>query len=167
MWNCPYKSVFLNFFCPSDPWTEYRIWLKAFTWKNEGLPSTQYPLLTDVIGPPSPLITNFTCTDDTTLFLEWRDPWLAQPAAVTSSRTGTPPPAAAAVTSLAVTSSRTGTPASAARHDSYVVYYREDRDLDFAEVRVENRTGEVYTVSFRANVLYTAKRIFITVLEFF
>jgi hypothetical protein len=47
-----------------------------------------------------------------------------------------------------VTSSRTGTPAAAARHDSYVVYYREDRDLDFAEVRVENRTGEVYTVSF-------------------
>jgi hypothetical protein len=123
-----------------------------------------------VIGPPPPLITNFTCTDDTTLFLEWRDPWLAQPAAavtspaaVTSSRTGTPPPAAAAVTSpagAAVTSSRTGTPAAAGRHDSYVVYYREDRDLDFAEVRVENRTGEVYTVSFRANV-YTAKRIFL------
>jgi hypothetical protein len=113
-----------------------------------------------VIGPPPPLITNFTCTDDTTLFLEWRDPWLAQPAAavtspaaVTSSRTGTLLPAAAAVTS-----SRTGTPAPH-RHDSYVVYYREDRDLDFAEVRVENRTGEVYTVSFRANV-YTAKRIF-------
>ena len=49
----------------------YRLWLKAFTWKNEGSPSQQLSLMTDVSGPPSPVITNLTCEDASTLHLEW------------------------------------------------------------------------------------------------
>ena len=52
----------------------YRLWLKAFTRKNEGSPSQQLSLMTDVSGPASPLITNLTCEDATTLHLEWVSP---------------------------------------------------------------------------------------------
>ena len=52
----------------------YRLWLKAFTWKNEGSPSQQLSLMTDVSGPASPLITNLTCEDARTLHLEWVSP---------------------------------------------------------------------------------------------
>ena len=53
------------------PFTKYKLWLKAFTWKNEGSPSQQLSLTTDVSGPASPVITNLTCADATTLHLEW------------------------------------------------------------------------------------------------
>ena len=57
-----------------ESFTNYRIWLKAFTWKNEGSPSQQLSLTTDVSGPASPVITNLTCADATTLHLEWFSP---------------------------------------------------------------------------------------------
>ena len=52
----------------------YRLWLKAFTWKNEGSPSQQLSLMTDVSGPASPFITNLTCEDARSLHLEWVSP---------------------------------------------------------------------------------------------
>lgn len=62
-----YQSLFLVKawqFPFTESFTNYRIWLKAFTWKNEGSPSEQLSLKTDVAGPPSPLITNLTCADE-------------------------------------------------------------------------------------------------------
>ena len=62
-----YQSMFLVIawqFPFTESFTNYRIWLKAFTWKNEGSPSEQLSLKTDVAGPPSPLITNLTCADE-------------------------------------------------------------------------------------------------------
>ena len=50
------------------------MWLKAFTWKNEGSPSQQLSLMTDVTGPASPVISNLTCADDTSLHIEWVAP---------------------------------------------------------------------------------------------
>ena len=58
----------------SESFMNYRLWLKALTWKNEGSPSQQLSLMTDVSGPASPLITNLTCEDATTLHLEWVSP---------------------------------------------------------------------------------------------
>ena len=55
-------------------YSNYRLWLKAFTWKNEGSPSQQLSLVTDVTGPASPLVTNLTCADDTSIYLEWFTP---------------------------------------------------------------------------------------------
>lgn len=59
----------------SDPYTHYKFWIKAFTRKNEG-ESTSPPLaaLTDVFGPSAPMVTNLTCVDDTSIFLEWDRP---------------------------------------------------------------------------------------------
>eukprot|EP00090_Calanus_glacialis_P013507 TRINITY_DN22191_c0_g1_i1.p1 TRINITY_DN22191_c0_g1~~TRINITY_DN22191_c0_g1_i1.p1 ORF type:complete len:1215 (-),score=130.86 TRINITY_DN22191_c0_g1_i1:761-4405(-) len=57
-----------------ESYMSYRLWLKAFTWKNEGSPSQQLSLMTDVSGPASPLITNLTCEDARTLHLEWVSP---------------------------------------------------------------------------------------------
>ena len=37
----------------SESYSTYRVWLKAFTWKNEGSPSQQLSLVTDVTGPAS------------------------------------------------------------------------------------------------------------------
>ena len=57
------------------PYTKYKFWLKAFTWKNEGEPSNP-PLeaMTDVVGPSDPLFTNLTCKDGESLFLQWDPP---------------------------------------------------------------------------------------------
>ena len=56
------------------PFTKYKLWLKAFTWKNEGDPSDPFELVTDVDGPSAPIITNLTCHDEHSIFLEWERP---------------------------------------------------------------------------------------------
>ena len=42
--------------------------------QNEGSPSQQLSLKTDVSGPLAPTLTNLTCEDEQTLHLEWMAP---------------------------------------------------------------------------------------------
>jgi receptor-type tyrosine-protein phosphatase gamma len=53
---------------------EYKLWLKAFTWKHEGEPSEPIIVQTDVRGPSAPRIANLTCHNADTLFLQWHRP---------------------------------------------------------------------------------------------
>lgn len=64
----------ISFPCP-EPYTRYKLWLKAFTWKNEGRSSSP-PLsaTTDVFGPSEPHIVNLTCTDERSILVEWQRP---------------------------------------------------------------------------------------------
>jgi receptor-type tyrosine-protein phosphatase gamma len=66
-----YNSVFRSFL---GPYTEYKIWLKAFTWKNEGEPSEAIRHKTDISGPSAPRIVNLTCQSHDTLYLQWQRP---------------------------------------------------------------------------------------------
>ena len=68
--------LFLSFFpSPSpDPYTTYKFWLKAFTWKNEGQPSSPpYEVTTDVRMPEAPIVTNLACKDASSLYVEWEN----------------------------------------------------------------------------------------------
>ena len=58
----------------TEPFTKYKLWLKAFTWKNEGEPSEPFEMVTDVEGPSAPIITNLTCKDERSIYLEWDRP---------------------------------------------------------------------------------------------
>ncbi|XP_076351055.1 putative receptor-type tyrosine-protein phosphatase mosPTP-1 isoform X2 [Tachypleus tridentatus] len=57
-----------------QPYTEYIIWLKPFTWKFEGQPSQKLVVRTDVQGPSAPYISNITCPTLDSLFLQWERP---------------------------------------------------------------------------------------------
>ena len=57
-----------------DPYTTYKFWLKAFTWKNEGQPSSPpYEVTTDVRMPEAPIVTNLACKDASSLYVEWEN----------------------------------------------------------------------------------------------
>ena len=57
-----------------ESYTRYKIWVKAFTFKNEGRSSQPIEVLTDVTGPGAPLFRNVSCVNDVTLSLEWAMP---------------------------------------------------------------------------------------------
>ena len=57
-----------------ESYTRYKIWVKAFTFKNEGQSSQPIEVLTDVTGPGAPLFRNVSCVNDVTLSLEWAMP---------------------------------------------------------------------------------------------
>lgn len=56
------------------PLTEYKIWVKAFTGKHEGLPSDPVINSTDIGGPDPPVIMNLTCQTQDTMFIKWKRP---------------------------------------------------------------------------------------------
>lgn len=58
----------------TEPFTSYKIWVKAFSWKLEGKPSRVLEIRTDVLGPSAPYIVNLTCTSLDSLFLQWERP---------------------------------------------------------------------------------------------
>ncbi|XP_033215227.1 tyrosine-protein phosphatase 99A isoform X5 [Belonocnema kinseyi] len=57
-----------------QPYTEYNIWVKAFTWKNEGEPSDHIMQRTDIAGPISPIILNLTCQAEDAIYVQWARP---------------------------------------------------------------------------------------------
>ncbi|CAG0917800.1 unnamed protein product [Notodromas monacha] len=56
------------------PFTEYDVWVKAFTWKHEGEPSEHVHFTTDVGGPGPPKILNVTCQPPRSLMMYWQRP---------------------------------------------------------------------------------------------
>lgn len=58
----------------TEPFTSYKIWVKAFTWRFEGAPSRTIEIRTDVQGPSAPYIVNLTCSSLDSLFLQWERP---------------------------------------------------------------------------------------------
>jgi receptor-type tyrosine-protein phosphatase gamma len=58
----------------TEPYTEYRIIVIAFTLKYDGEPSDQVIQRTDIPGPSAPQIINLTCHSQDALFLHWKRP---------------------------------------------------------------------------------------------
>ena len=54
-----------------SPSSLYHVWIKAFTWKNEGLSSSKLSIRTDVRSPPVPEISNISCHSDNRIRVEW------------------------------------------------------------------------------------------------
>ncbi|KAK7794416.1 hypothetical protein R5R35_010393 [Gryllus longicercus] len=56
------------------PYTEYKIFVKAFTKHHEGDVSDAILHKTDIMGPSAPRIVNLTCQSNDTLLLQWQRP---------------------------------------------------------------------------------------------
>ncbi|ODN00699.1 Tyrosine-protein phosphatase 99A [Orchesella cincta] len=57
-----------------EAYTEYKVWVKPFTWKNEGESSDAIVVKTDVRGPSPPRIVNVSCLAEDALFIAWQRP---------------------------------------------------------------------------------------------
>jgi hypothetical protein len=58
----------------SEPYTEYKIIVIAFTLKYDGEPSDPVIQRTDIAGPTAPQIINLTCHSQDSIYLQWRRP---------------------------------------------------------------------------------------------
>lgn len=58
----------------AEPYSEYKITVKAFTWKNEGEASEAVTQRTDISGPSPPIVVNLTCNNQDALYLRWKRP---------------------------------------------------------------------------------------------
>ncbi|KAI2797964.1 Protein tyrosine phosphatase, partial [Blomia tropicalis] len=56
------------------PYTQYKVWIKAYTQRTEGEASRTLEFLTDVSGPSAPIIVNLTCDGDDSLIVQWTRP---------------------------------------------------------------------------------------------
>ncbi|XP_071438889.1 putative receptor-type tyrosine-protein phosphatase mosPTP-1 isoform X2 [Hetaerina americana] len=56
------------------PFTDYKIWVIAFTKAHDGVSSDPINQKTDISGPSSPNILNLTCQAEDALFLQWQRP---------------------------------------------------------------------------------------------
>ncbi|GFX08094.1 tyrosine-protein phosphatase 99A [Trichonephila clavipes] len=56
------------------PYTQYKVWVKAYTGKNEGLASNSLEIITDVQSPSAPIITNLTCQSVDSIYVQWDRP---------------------------------------------------------------------------------------------
>ena len=61
---------FIFFF--AEAYAQYKIWIKAYTVKNEGKSSEPLVQMTDVRAPGQPIVVNLTCQNGNTLFLKVR-----------------------------------------------------------------------------------------------
>jgi len=58
----------------SEPYTEYKIKVVAFTFKHDGNASTPIVQRTDVGGPSPPIVVNLACQKDGSIILRWKRP---------------------------------------------------------------------------------------------
>lgn len=58
----------------TEPFAEYIISVRAFTWKNQGDASNVVIQRTDISGPSPPIIVNLTCKAFDTLYVRWKRP---------------------------------------------------------------------------------------------
>ena len=65
------KSFCSDCFIFSAPSTTYYVWIKAFTWKKEGLSSSRLSIQTDLGSPASPGISNISCLSNNMVSVEW------------------------------------------------------------------------------------------------
>ncbi|GFX11832.1 protein sidekick-1 [Trichonephila clavipes] len=56
------------------PFSHYKVWVNAFTWKHEGETSKILEFHTDVQGPSAPYIVNLTCQSLDSLYVQWERP---------------------------------------------------------------------------------------------
>lgn len=64
------------YFCfVAEPFTDYKIIIKAFTTKFEGEPSDPVFQRTDISGPSQPIIMNLTCHSEDSIVLKWKRPF--------------------------------------------------------------------------------------------
>lgn len=56
------------------PYTQYKVWIKAYTQRSEGEASRTLEFRTDVSGPSAPYIVNLTCDGDHSLIVQWSRP---------------------------------------------------------------------------------------------
>ena len=54
-----------------DPASLYYVWIKAFTWKNEGVSSSKLSIRTDVTSPSPPVISNISCHENRSITVSW------------------------------------------------------------------------------------------------
>jgi hypothetical protein len=78
----PDRNVLMNMFFHfiflarprTEPYTEYRVIVIAFTLKYDGEPSDPVIQRTDIAGPSAPQIINLTCHSQDALYLQWKRP---------------------------------------------------------------------------------------------
>ena len=70
------KTNFINSIFCLEPFTQYKVWTKAYTERSEGEASRTIEFRTDVSGPSAPYITNLTCEGDDALIVQWTRPEL-------------------------------------------------------------------------------------------
>ncbi|UXI20835.1 hypothetical protein NH340_JMT06778 [Sarcoptes scabiei] len=56
------------------PFTQYKVWIKAYTERSEGEASRTVEFRTDVSGPSAPYIFNLTCDGEDALIVQWSRP---------------------------------------------------------------------------------------------
>ena len=71
---CIHCFVFPFFPAKTGPYSEYKISVKAFTWKNEGDACDAISQRTDISGPSPPIVVNLTCHVQDALYLRWKRP---------------------------------------------------------------------------------------------
>ena len=57
-----------------EPYTHYKIWIRAYTDKHEGVPSEEMMVWTDIQSPGAPDILSLTCQSGNTMFVRWVRP---------------------------------------------------------------------------------------------
>lgn len=59
----------------TEPYTEYKIFIRAFTYRFDGEASDNVIQMTDISGPSPPQVVNLTCHSQDALYVRWKRPF--------------------------------------------------------------------------------------------